>query len=157
MLSKQDYPYRHSIIGTEWVMYQSLGVDPLGRGGNSHRIEIILSMSATKGMVECRYDLTGEIILLIRSHCHKTVEEVEKWARNSEQPLIHLAEKEIGLEAEHFLDAPKSISEDQTVYYRWFLSCNDTKFPEEPEQSDRDRSLSMDAEPSSVYTQASGS
>jgi hypothetical protein len=156
MLSKQDYPYKDTIIGTHWVMYQSLGVDPLGRGGNSHRIEIILSMSATKGMVECRYDLTGEIILLIRSHCHKTVEEVEKWARNSEQPLIHLAEKEIGLEAEHFLDAPKSISEDQTVYYRWFLSCNDTKFPEEPEQSDRDRSLSMDAEPSSVYTQASG-
>lgn len=155
MLSKQDYPYKDTIIGTHWVMYQSLGVDPLGRCGNSHRIEIILSMSATKGMVECRYDLTGEIILLIRSHCHKTVEEVEKWARNSEQPLIYLAEKEIGLEAEHFLDAPKSISDDQTVYYRWFLSCNDTKFPEDPEQSDRDRSLSMDAEPSSVYTQAS--
>jgi hypothetical protein len=157
MLSKQDYPYKHSIIGMEWVMYQWLGVDPLGRGGNSHRIEIILRMSATERMTECSYDLTDGIILLIRSHCHGTIEEVEKWARSNQQPLMDLAEKEIGLEAERILAAPKSISEDQTVYYSWFLSCNDTKFPEEPEQSDRDRSLSMDAEPSSVYTQASGS
>jgi hypothetical protein len=112
MLSKQDYPYKHSIIGTEWVMYQSLGVDPLGRGGNSRRIEIILKMSATERMTECAYDLTDETVLLIRSHWHKTVEEVEKWARHNEQPLMDLAEKEIGREAERFLAAPKSISEN---------------------------------------------
>jgi hypothetical protein len=154
MLIKQDYPYKDTIIGTHWVMYQSLRVNPLGRGGNPHRIEIILSMSATKGMVECRYDLTGEIVFLIRSHCHETADEVEKWARNNEQPLIDLAEKETGLKTERFLAAPKSISEYQTVYYEWWLSCKDTNFPEESEQADRDRSI---AEHSSFQTHASGS
>jgi hypothetical protein len=157
MLSKQDYPYRHSIIGTEWVMYQSLGVDPLGRGGNSHRIEIILRMSATERMTECSYDLIDGIVLLILSHCHRTIEEFEKWARSNQQPLMDLAKKEIDLEAERFLAAPRSISEDQTVYYKWWSSCKDLNFPEESEQADRDRSLSIDARPSSFQTHASGS
>ena len=70
---------------------------------------------------------------------------------------MYLAQKEIGLEAERILAAPKSISEDQTVYYKWWSSSKDTNFPEKSEQSDRDRSLSIDAGPSSVQTHASGS